>query len=155
YWLTNCVGFSIAGGGRGTVERLLADDDPHFPAQLEIRQGHRLRRLSVSAVVEVVPEEQVLVVHGAKEAAPSRAALDRVVVVLRHVAVAAGVLVLGFATWLVRAGKETVRLVRSLPWQQSARSVRSVTTTLWRDLSTRLSLLLTTSSGRRRAKRSS
>src|SRR5580765_5476967 len=105
YWLANCVGFSIAGGGRGTVERLLADDDPHFPAQLEIRQGRKLRRLPVSAVVEVVPAEQVLVVRGAKEAAPSRAALDRIVGVLRYGAAAVGVLVLGFATWLVRGGK--------------------------------------------------
>jgi hypothetical protein len=148
YWLANCVGFSLAGGGRGTVERVIADSDPFVPVQLEIRHGHKLRRLPTSAVVEVVPAEQLLVVRGANRAAARRAALGRV-------AVAVGVLLLGLATWLARVGKETARLVRSLPWQQYGRSVRSVTTRAWQDLSTRLSLLRTTSSGRSSAKRSS
>jgi hypothetical protein len=33
YRLANCVGFSLAGGGHGTVERVLADDDPFDPSR--------------------------------------------------------------------------------------------------------------------------
>jgi hypothetical protein len=148
YWLANCVGFSLAGGRRGVVERVLSDDDPHVAASLEIRNGGKLRRLPVSEVVELVPVERVLVVRGAGRASARRATLGRA-------AVAVGVFLLGVATWLVRAGRETVRLVASLPWQQYARSVRSAMTRLWQGLSTRLSRLLTTSSGRSNAKRSS
>src|SRR2546423_4619663 len=41
YWLANCVGFSLAGGGRGTVERVLADGNPHDPSLLEVRTSYR------------------------------------------------------------------------------------------------------------------
>ncbi|HUZ14854.1 MAG TPA: hypothetical protein VMU72_01595 [Gaiellaceae bacterium] len=148
YWLANCACFSVAGGGRGTVERVIADGDPYVATQLEIRHRRKVRRLPVSAVTEVVPEEQVLVVCGDDRASVRWSALGDATVVL-------AVALLAVAGWLVRAGKETVRLVRSLPWQQYGRSVRSVTTRLWQDISTRLSLLLTTSSGRNSARRSS
>jgi hypothetical protein len=63
YWLANCVGFHLAGGGRGTVERILADDDPHDPSVLEVRTSrHRVRRVPTSAVIAVVPQDQLLVV---------------------------------------------------------------------------------------------
>src|SRR5215467_4227365 len=62
YWLANCVGFTLAGGGRGTVERILADVNPYDPSMLEVRTGRRLRRVPTAAVIAVVPSEQVLVV---------------------------------------------------------------------------------------------
>jgi len=47
YWLAHCVGFSLSGGGRGTVERILAEDDPEMGMQmmknLAISLGKRLR----------------------------------------------------------------------------------------------------------------
>jgi hypothetical protein len=153
YWLANCVGFSVAGGG--TVERVLADGDPHVAAQIEIRKGRKRRRFPVSAVVEVVPAEQVLVVRGADRGAARRAALGRGATTLGDLAGAGGVLLLGCATWLVVAGTRTVRLVASLPWQRYGRSVLSVMTKLWREISTTWSLLLTTSSARSDAKSSS
>ena len=58
YWLANCVGFSLAGGGRGTVERVLADGNPHDPSLLEVRTSYRrVRRVPTSAVIAVVPQE--------------------------------------------------------------------------------------------------
>jgi hypothetical protein len=184
YWLANCVGFSVTGGARGTVERVHADDDPYVPAQLVIRRGRKRRRVPVSAVLEVIPDEQVVVVCGADRAAARRATLGRAAGVVRgrgavvleraavglgrvgvalgRAAVVAGliaallaVLLIALAIWLVDAGKEGVRLVRSLPWQQYGRSARSATTKLWQGLSTRLSRLRTTSSTWISAKRSS
>jgi hypothetical protein len=162
YWLAHCVGFSVTGGRRGSVERVVPDDDPHVPAQLVIRRGRRLQRVPISAVLEIDPVEHVLVVRGAERAAAVRKAAVHGSVVLGHAAVVAGhfaallgILLLRLATWLVRAGKEGLRLVRSLPWQQYGRSVRSVTTRLWQDLSMRSSRLRTTSSAWISAKRSS
>jgi hypothetical protein len=106
-------------------------------------------------VLEVVPAEHVLVVRGTERVPERRKAPGEVVAALDRAAVLAGVLLLGLATWLVRAGKETARLVRSIPWQQYGRSVRSVTTKLWQDLLTRLSRLRTTLSAWISAKRSS
>jgi hypothetical protein len=148
YWLANCVGFSVAGGERGTVERILVDDDPYVPYQLEIRRAGRLRRVPISAVLEVDPAREVLVVRGTDRANARRASLG-------HIAAAFGVFLLGLATWLVRAGRETARLVASLPWQQYGRSVRSAMTRLWREISTTWSLLLMTSSEHGNAKSSS
>jgi hypothetical protein len=148
YWLAHCVGFSVVGGGRGTVERVLADDNPHVAAQLEIRRGRKRRRIPVSAVLEVVPAEQVLVVRRSERATARREALGRTGTVL-------GDVLFALASGLVRAGEEIVRLVRSLPWRQSGHSVRSGTTRLWREISTTWSLLHTTSSDPRNAKRSS
>jgi hypothetical protein len=63
YWLANCVGFSLAGGARGTVERVLADADPSDPSLLEVRTGPwRVRRMPSAAVVEVIPADRLLVV---------------------------------------------------------------------------------------------
>ena len=63
YWLANCVGFSLAGDGRGKVERVFADGDPHDASLLEVRtRGRRVRRVPTSAVVAVVPSERLLVV---------------------------------------------------------------------------------------------
>jgi hypothetical protein len=39
YWIANCVGFSIAGGGHGTVERILADGSPHDPSAPGLDRG--------------------------------------------------------------------------------------------------------------------
>ena len=73
YWLANCVGFSLAGGGRGTVERILADDDPHDPSVLEVRTGRRrVRRVPTSAVIAVVPQEKVIVVDRRRRISPDR-----------------------------------------------------------------------------------
>jgi anti-sigma-K factor RskA len=73
YWLAHCVGFSLSGGGRGTVERVLADDDPYDPTVLEVRTGRsRVRRLPTSAVIAVVPSEQVLVVDRRHRLTPDR-----------------------------------------------------------------------------------
>src|SRR2546423_3735853 len=63
YWLANCVGFSLAGGGRGTVERVLADGNPHDPSLLEVRTSYRRgRRGPPSAGIPAVPQEKLLVV---------------------------------------------------------------------------------------------
>jgi hypothetical protein len=148
YWLANCAGFSVSGGGRGTVERVVMDGDPLVPLQLEVRHGNRRHRVPTARVIEIIPAEHVLVVRGSERAVARRAAL-------RQAAVTTGVLGVGLATWLVRAGKETVRLVASLPWQQYGRSVRSGTTTVWREISTTWSRLLTTSSEQSNASRSS
>jgi hypothetical protein len=155
YWLANCVGFSLSGGGRGVVERVLPDGDPHTASSFEVRRRGKVRRLPASAVVEVIPAEQVLVVRGSDRAPARRAAGGRGTAVLGEVAVAVGVLLLGIATWLVRAGKEAARLVRSLPWQQYGRSVRSVTTKLWQEISVTWWRLRTTSSAASSAKSSS
>src|SRR5262245_47722564 len=73
YWLANCVGFSLAGGGRGRVERVLADVSPHDPSELEVRTGRRrVRRIPTSAVIAVVPQEQVLVVDRRRHLMPDR-----------------------------------------------------------------------------------
>src|SRR4029453_18773446 len=73
YWLANCVGFSLAGGGRGTVERILADGNPYDPELLEVRTGHRrVRRVPTSAVIAVVPREKVLVVDRRRGLMPDR-----------------------------------------------------------------------------------
>jgi hypothetical protein len=148
YWLANCVGFSLTGGGRGTVERVITAGDPYTPVQLEIRNGYTVRRLPVSRVAEVVPAEQVIVVRGTDRVAERRAAAGRV-------ATGTGLLLLGAAAWLLRAGKGAARLVASLPWQQYGRSVLSASTRLSREISTTWSRLRTTSSGRSSAKSSS
>src|ERR671929_877516 len=74
YWLANCVGFSLTGGGRGTVERILADDNPYDPSLLEVRTGRRrVRRIPTSAVIAVVPGDRVLVVdHHRRRFMPDR-----------------------------------------------------------------------------------
>jgi hypothetical protein len=142
YWLANCAGFSVAGGGRGTVERVITESDPYTPVELEIRHGHRRRRLPLASVLEIVPADHVLIVRGSGRGPARRAAVVRAAGV-------AGVTLLAVATWLVRAGKDVVRLVRSLPWQQYGRFVRSVMTRAWQEISTRSSRLRTTSSARR------
>src|SRR2546423_12633584 len=56
YWLANCVGFSLSGGGRGTVERVLADHgsyDPSVPGG-PVGRG-RVPRGPTPAGVAVVP----------------------------------------------------------------------------------------------------
>ena len=59
YWIANCVGFTVAGGGHGTVERILADGSPHDPSFLEVRTGRRrVWRLPASAVIAVVPQSR-------------------------------------------------------------------------------------------------
>src|SRR5581483_8843932 len=73
YWLTNCIGFSLAGGGRGTVERILADVNPTDPSLLEVRTGRwRIRRVPTAAVIAVVPAEQVLVIDHRSPLLPDR-----------------------------------------------------------------------------------
>src|SRR5437588_5248794 len=73
YWLANCVGFSLSGGGRGTVERILVDNDPYDPSLLEVRTSRRrVRRVPTSAVIAVVPSEQVLVVDRRRRLSPDR-----------------------------------------------------------------------------------
>ena len=73
YWLANCVGFSLSGGGRGTVERVLADGNPYDPSLLEVRTGYRrVRRVPTSAVIAVVPQEKVLVVDRRRRLMPDR-----------------------------------------------------------------------------------
>ena len=71
YWLTNCVGSSLSGGGHGTVERVLADANPHVPSLLEVRTSRRpVRSLPTSAIVAVVPQEKVLVVDHRRRFGP-------------------------------------------------------------------------------------
>src|ERR1041385_3799174 len=73
YWLPHCVGFSLAGGGRGTGERVLADGNLHAPSLLEVRTGRRnVKRIPTSAVIAVVPSEQVLVVDKRRRLMPDR-----------------------------------------------------------------------------------
>jgi hypothetical protein len=73
YWLANCVGFSLAGGGHGTVEKVLAEGNLHAPSLLEVRTGRRnVSRIPTSAVIAVVPAEQVLVVDKRRRLMPDR-----------------------------------------------------------------------------------
>jgi hypothetical protein len=173
YWLANCVGFSLAGGGHGTVERVLADGNLHAPSLLEVRTSRRhVRRIPTAAVIAVVPSEQVLVVDRSRRLMPDRRrdltlrlrwgarVLRRVVVVGLGVlaALAAELLQQGRRVWIEgspvvartgkRGGSEAARLVRSVPWQSYGRSARSATTRLSRAGSTRSSRRRTTSSGR-------
>jgi hypothetical protein len=174
YWLANCVGFSLQGDAHGTVERVLADGDPFEPSVLEVRsKRRRLRRVPTAAVVEVVPSERVLVVErrpGAR-AMPSvrrrqardgsRKAADlawRGLVATGALLLFAGLRLAELAreAWRVaypvavsagkRGGSESVRLVRSVPWQEYGRSARSATTRLSQARSRRSSPLPTTSS---------
>jgi hypothetical protein len=180
YWLANCVGFSLSGGGRGTVERILADDNPYDPSLLEVRTGRRrVRRVPTSAVIAVVPADQVLVVdHRRRSFVPDRRrnaslrlrwgarVLRRVLVVGIGIlaALTADALRLARRAWVEgspvvartsrRGGSEAARLVRSVPWQSYGRSARSVTTRLPRDLSRLSSRRRTTSSDRRSGKSS-
>jgi hypothetical protein len=171
YWLANCVGFSLAGGGHGTVERVLADVSPHDPSELEVRTSRRrVRRIPTSAVIAVVPQEQVLVVDRRRRLMPDRRrdlrlrlrwsarVLKRVLVVGVGIVMAltADVLRLSRRAWTRgspvvartsrRGGAEAVRLVRSVPWQSYGRSARSATTRLSQVHSTRSSRRRTTSS---------
>src|SRR5262245_1118029 len=73
YWLANCVGFSLSGGGHGTVERVLADISPHDPSLLEVRTSRRrMQRVPTSAVIAVVPQEKLLVVDHRLRLMPDR-----------------------------------------------------------------------------------
>jgi hypothetical protein len=178
YWLANCVGFSLAGGGRGTVERILADVDPYDPSILEVKTGRKVRRVPTSAVIAVVPQEQVLVVDR-RQRMPDRKrdlglrlrwsgrVLRRVLVVGLGLlmALAAELLRWGRRAWKEgspvvartsrRGGSEAARLVRSVPWQSYGRSARSATTRLSQAHSSRSSPRRTTSSRRSNGKRSS
>ena len=173
YWLANCVGFTLAGGGRGKVERILADGDPHDPSHLEVRTGHRhVRRVPTSAVVAVVPQEKLLVVDRRRRISPDRRrslvlrARWGARVFARVVIVALGLLA-SFALELLqlsrrawtrgspvvartsrKGGSEAARLVRSVPWQSYGRSARSATTRLSAARSSRSSRRRTTSSRR-------
>jgi hypothetical protein len=181
YWLANCVGFSLAGGGRGTVERVWAESDPNEPSMLEVRTGRRrVRRVPTSAVIAVVPAEQVLVVgHRRRTAMPDQRRdlslrlrwgariVRRVLVVSVGIAAALAADLVGLSrhAWSRgspvvartsrRGGSEAARLVRSVPWQSYGRSARSATTRLSQARSTRSSRRPTTSSTRRSAKNSS
>ena len=180
YWLANCVGFSLAGGGRGTVERILADDDPHDPSVLEVRTGRRrVRRVPTSAVIAVVPQDQVIVVDRRRRVSPDRRrdlslrlrwtarVLRRGLVVGLGISLAAAAELtrLSRLAWRRgspavartsrRGGSEAVRLVRSVPWQSYGRSARSATTRLSRARSIPSSRPRTTSSGRSSGKSSS
>lgn len=172
YWLVNCVGFSLAGGGHGTVERVLADGDPYTPSLLEVRTKRRaVRRIPTAAVVEVVPSERILVVEGAARGArvarhpERRERLETALRLTGRAVATAGLLLLVFTTWLAqlaraawrvgfpvvvsasrRGGRESVRLVRSVPWQEYGRSARSATTRLSQGRSSRSSPRRTTSS---------
>jgi hypothetical protein len=179
YWLANCVGFSLAGGGRGTVERIFADIDPHDPSVLEVRIGrHRVRRVPTSAVIAVVPQEQLLVVDRRRRLMPDRKrdlslrlrwssrVLRRVLVVGLGLlaALTSELLQLCRRAWTDgspvvartsrRGGSEAARLVRSVPWQSYGRSARSATTRLSQARSDRSSRRRTTSSGPRSGKSS-
>ena len=174
YWLANCVGFSLAGGGRGTVERILADVNPLDPSMLEVRTGrHRVRSIPTSAVIAVVPSEQLLIVDRRRRLMPDRRrdlslrlrwsarVLRRVLVVSLGLlaALTADLLRLGRRAWVQgspvvvrtsrRGGSEAARLVRSVPWQSYGRSARSATTRLPRGRSRRSSRRRSTSSDRR------
>src|SRR3954454_3950229 len=173
YWLANCVGFSLSGGSRGTVERILADGNPHDPSLLEVRTGHRrVRHVPTSAVIAVVPQEKVLVVARRSRVTPDRKrnlnlrlrwsarVLQRVVVVSLGLlaSFAIELLQLSRRAWKGgspvvartsrRGGSEAARLVRSVPWQSYGRSARSATTRLSAARSSRSSRRRTTSSAR-------
>lgn len=179
YWLANCVGFSLSGGGRGTVERVLADIDPYDPSLLEVRTGHRrVRQVPTSAIIAVVPQEKVLVVDRRRRLMPDRKrdlglrlrwsarVVRRVVVVTLGLfaSLVIELLHLSRRAWTEgspvvartsrRGGSEAARLVRSVPWQSYGRSARSATTRLSQGRSARSSRRRTTSSGRSSEKRS-
>jgi hypothetical protein len=174
YWIANCVGFSLKGGGRGTVERVLADGNPHDPSLLEVRTSHRrVRRVPTSAVIAVVPQEKVLVVDHRRRQGPDRKrdlslrlrwsarVLGRVLVVGLGLLASFSLelLELGRQAWTEgspvvartsrKGGSEAARLVRSVPWQSYGRSARSATTRLSQARSSRSSRRRTTSSARR------
>src|SRR5262245_54631356 len=180
YWLVNCVGFRLAGGGRGTVERILAEDDPFDPTVLVVRTGRRrIRHVPTSAVIGVIPSEEPLVVDRRRRVIPDRRpdvgvrlrwpgrVLRRGLVVGLGIsmAVLAELTRLSRLAWSTgspavartsrRGGTEAVRLVRSVPWQSYGRSARSATTRLSQARSTRSSRHRTTSSRRSSAKSSS
>jgi hypothetical protein len=172
YWLANCVGFSLAGGGRGTVERILAEDDPHDPSLLEVRTSRRrVRRVPTSAVIGVVPSERLLLVDRRRRGLAEDRRRDlnlrlrwtgrlvwrALTVALTLVAaLSADAFRLGRRAWATgspavartsrRGGGEAVRLVRSVPWQSYGRSARSATTRLSLARSSRSSRPRTTSS---------
>jgi hypothetical protein len=179
YWLANCVGFTLAGGGRGTVERILADESPHDPSVLEVRTGRRrVRRVPTSAVIAVVPQERLLVIDRSRRVMPDRrrdvsVRLRWTARVLRRglilgvglfMAVADETFRLSRRAWGAgspavartgrRGGTEAARLVRSVPWQSYGRSARSATTRLSQARSSRSSRPRTTSSRRRSGKSS-
>ena len=180
YWLANCVGFTLAGGGRGTVERVLTDLDPYDPSFLEVRTGlRRVRRVPTSAIVAVIPAEGVLVVDHRRRLTPDRKrdlslrlrwgarVLWRVTVVGLGllVSLAAELLQQARRGWSRgspvvvrtsrRGGSEAARLVRSVPWQSYGRSARSATTRLSQAGSSRSSRRRTTSSSPNGGKSSS
>src|SRR5437879_10746218 len=180
YWLANCVGFSLSGGGRGTVERILVDNDPYDPSLLEVRTSRRrVRRVPTSAVIAVVPSEQVLVVDRRRRISPDRTwdlslrlrwtarVLRRILVVGLGIllALAVEVFELTRRAWVKgspvvvrtgrRGGAEAARLVRSVPWQSYGRSARSATTRRPRGRSIRSSRRPTTSSERSNERNSS
>jgi hypothetical protein len=180
YWLANCVGFTLAGGGRGTVVGILADVSPHDPSMLEVRTGRRrVRHVPTSAVIAVVPAEQLLVVARGSQALPDRRrdlslrlrwsgrVLGRALVVGMGLLVSfvLELLQLVRQAWTHgspvvartsrRGGTEATRLVRSVPWQWYGRSARSATTRLSQAGSSRSSRPRTTSSSRSSAKSSS
>jgi hypothetical protein len=180
YWLANCVGFSLAGGGHGTVERILADANPHDPSTLEVRTSRRrTRRVPTSAVIAVVPSERLLVVDRRRRIMPDRRRdltlrLRWSARVLRRVLVVGIGLLASFVAeffqvgrraWTEgspvvartgrRGGSEAARLVRSVPWQSYGRSARSATTRLSPARSSRSSRRRTTSSDRSSGKSSS
>ena len=155
YWLANCVGFSLSGGGHGTVERVLADRNPHDPSLLEVRTGRRrVRRVPTSAVIAVVPQEKVLVVDRRRRVGPDRSRdlslrLRWSARVLRRVLVVGVGLLASFAAelWELarrawregspvvartgrKGGSEAARLVRSVPWQSSGPLACCATTRL-------------------------
>ena len=173
YWIANCVGFSLSGGGRGTVERILTEGSPYDPSMLEVRTSHRrVRRVPTSAVIAVVPQEQLLVVDHRRRITPDhRRNLSLRVrrsarVLLRILVVTFGLLAsfvvelwqLGRRAWSEgspvvartsrKGSSEAARLVRSVPWQSYGRSARSATTRLSAARSSRSSRPRTTSSAR-------
>jgi hypothetical protein len=180
YWIANCVGFSLSGGGRGRVERILTDGNPYDPSVLEVRTSHRrVRRVPTSAVIACIPQEQMLVVGGSRRITPdhrrnlglrlrwSARVLRRILVVSLGLLVSFSVELwqLGRRAWSEgspvvartsrKGGSEAARLVRSVPWQSYGRSARSATTRLSAARSSRSSRRPTTSSGRQSGKSSS
>src|SRR5215472_2463282 len=180
YWIVNSVGFSLSGGGHGTVERVLAEGNPYDPSMLEVRTSRRkVRRVPTSAVIAVVPQEKVLVVDHRRRLMPDRKrdltlrvrwsarVLWRILVVSIGLLASFTVelLELSRRAWsegspvVARTSRkgcsEAVRLVRSVPWQSYGRSARSATTRLSAARSTRSSRRPTTSSTRRNARSSS
>jgi hypothetical protein len=165
YWLANCVGFAVSGGLRGSVETVLAEDDPTEPDTLVVRTGRfRLRRVPLDAVLWTVPSERLVVVCGrpgalrVRGAAAARASgreLARLgmlglVRARRGWAVGAPVA----AAWLRRGSRASVRLIRSPAWRSYARFALSATTRLSQELWRRSSPLRTTWSRPSSARRS-